>query len=147
TKELVGSMDYMAPEQAAGEEADPVSDIYALGVVLFEMLTGRLPYTGRNEYDVMMKKSREAAPPADDLVREVPPALADLVANCLASRPESRIRSMRVLEVELLRSLDAPPTGRTGAHAAIPRLAGDSNRTGAHAPVPRSPGDSGMSER
>ncbi|PCC67590.1 Protein kinase domain-containing protein [Nannocystis exedens] len=109
---LVGSTAYMAPEQAAGEEADPVSDIYALGTVLFEMLTGRLPYTGRNDYDIMMKKGRQEAPRVDELVRDVPAALADLVARCLAPRPENRIRSMRVLEVDLLRSLDAPAAPR-----------------------------------
>ncbi|MCY1007546.1 serine/threonine-protein kinase [Nannocystis pusilla] len=109
---LVGSTAYMAPEQAAGEEADPVSDIYALGTVLFEMLTGRLPYTGRNDYDIMMKKGRQEAPRVDELVRDVPAALADLVSRCLAPRPENRIRSMRVLEVDLLRSLDAPAAPR-----------------------------------
>jgi len=119
---LVGSTAYMAPEQAAGEEADPVSDIYALGTLLFEMLTGRLPYTGRNDYDIMMKKGRQEAPRVDDLVRDVPAALADLVARCLAPRPENRIRSMRVLEVDLLRSLD-PAAPRTA------RSAGDSDRS------------------
>jgi serine/threonine protein kinase len=119
---LVGSTNYMAPEQAAGEEADPVSDIYALGTVLFEMLTGQLPYTGRNDYDVMMKKGRQEAPRVDELVRDVPPALADLVARCLAPRPEDRIRSMRVLEVELLRSLD-PSAPRSN------RSSGDSDRS------------------
>lgn len=122
TKQLVGSIDYMSPEQAAGEDADPVSDIYALGTVLFEMLTGELPYKGRNEYDLMMKKGREEAPRVDDLVREVPVVLADLVAKCLAPRPENRIRSMRVLEVELLRSLDAPAPARTGAHPPVARV-------------------------
>lgn len=120
---LVGSTAYMAPEQAAGEEADPVSDIYALGTVLFEMLTGRLPYTGRNDYDIMMKKGRQEAPRVDDLVRDVPAALADLVARCLAPRPDNRIRSMRVLEVDLLRSLDpaAPRAARSSS--------GDSDRS------------------
>ncbi|MDC0667263.1 serine/threonine-protein kinase [Nannocystis radixulma] len=122
-EKLVGSTAYMAPEQAAGEEADPVSDIYALGTVLFEMLTGRLPYTGRNDYDIMMKKGRQEAPRVDDLVRDVPAALADLVARCLAPRPENRIRSMRVLEVDLLRSLDAPAAPRPA------RSAGDSDRS------------------
>jgi serine/threonine protein kinase len=103
---LIGSPDYMAPEQAAGEEAKPESDIYALGTMLFEMLTGKLPYTGRNAFDLLMKKGSQEAPRVDSLVREVPAPLADLVALCLAPRPETRIQSMRILEVELLRSLD-----------------------------------------
>lgn len=103
---LVGSPDYMAPEQAAGEEAKPASDIYALGTLLFEMLTRQLPYTGRNAFDILMKKGSQEAPRVDDLVRDVPAPLADLVALCLAPRPENRVKSMRILEVELLRSLD-----------------------------------------
>lgn len=106
---LVGSPDYMAPEQAAGAEAKPESDIYALGTVLYEILTGKLPYSGRNAIDLLMKKGREPAPRVDELVREIPEALADLVAQCIAPRVEERVGSMRILEVELLKSLDDKP--------------------------------------
>lgn len=103
---LIGSPDYMAPEQAAGADANPSSDIYAIGVVLFEMLSGRMPYTGRNAIDVLMKKGGEDAPRVTEFVREVPDGLAEVVAWCLARRPSDRPSSMRVLEVELLRALD-----------------------------------------
>lgn len=140
---MVGSPDYMAPEQAAGEDAAPMTDIYALGTVLFEMLTGQLPYSGRNAFDLLMKKGAQEAPRVDALIREVPAPLADLVAMCLAPKPENRVQSMRVLEVELLRSLDknAPrPTKLTGAQQAVPldlaaRTAADASMSSGQRPV------------
>jgi serine/threonine protein kinase len=62
---IVGSPDYMAPEQAAGTEASPASDIYALGVVLYEMLTGQQPYKGRNAIDVLIQKGGARRGPRD----------------------------------------------------------------------------------
>ena len=119
TQELiVGSPDYMAPEQAAGAEADPASDIYALGSVLFEMLTGRLPFKGRNAIDVLIQKGARDAPRVADIAPDVPEGLSDVIAACLSRRPEDRPKSMRVLEVELLRALDTKPRPVKSAVAA-----------------------------
>ena len=103
---IVGSPDYMAPEQAAGAEANPASDIYALGVVLYEMLTGQQPYKGRNAIDVLIQKGAHDAARVTDIQPDVPEGLADIVAWCLARMPEDRPSSMRTLEVDLLRALD-----------------------------------------
>ena len=118
---IIGSPDYMAPEQAAGAEANPASDIYALGSVLFEMLTGRLPYKGRNAIDVLIQKGARDAPRVTDLAPDVPEALADVVAACLSRRPEDRPPSMRVLEVDMLRALDskAPRPVKSAVAAAL----------------------------
>ena len=127
TQELiVGSPDYMAPEQAAGAEADPASDIYALGSVLFEMLTGRLPFKGRNAIDVLIQKGARDAPRVADIAPDAPEGLSDVIAACLARRPEDRPKSMRVLEVELMRALDTKPRPVKTAVAAA--LAGVSLR-------------------
>ncbi len=115
---IVGSPDYMAPEQAAGAEADPASDIYALGSVLFEMLTGRLPYKGRNAIDVLIQKGARDAPRVADVAPDVPDGLSEVIAACLSRRPEDRPKSMRVLEVELLRGLDSKPRPVKSAVAA-----------------------------
>ncbi len=104
--QIIGAPDYMAPEQAAGAEANEASDIYALGCVLFEMLTGRVPYRGRNAIDVLMKKGASDAPRVTELQRALPEALADVVAWCLSRRPEDRPESMRALELDLMRSID-----------------------------------------
>ena len=112
---VMGSPDYMAPEQAAGAPANAQSDIYALGTILFEMLTGRLPFTGRNAIDVLMKKGGGPAPAVTELRPEVPAPLAEVVARCLARDYERRPASMKALEYELTRALE----GRASAVAAV----------------------------
>lgn len=112
---VMGSPDYMAPEQAAGAPANALSDIYALGTILFEMLTGRLPFTGRNAIDVLMKKGSGPAPAVTELRPEVPPPLAEVVARCLARELDARPATMKALEYELTRALE----GRASAVAAV----------------------------
>ncbi|MBL9102036.1 MAG: protein kinase [Myxococcales bacterium] len=118
---IVGSPDYMAPEQAAGAEANPASDIYALGVVLYEMLTGKRPYSGRNAIDILIQKGAHDAARVTDIQADVPEALADVVAWCLARLPEDRPASMRALEMDLIRALDtsAPRPVRSAVAAAL----------------------------
>jgi serine/threonine protein kinase/tetratricopeptide (TPR) repeat protein len=112
---VMGSPNYMAPEQAAGAPADIKSDIYALGTILFEMLTGRLPFTGRNAIDILMKKGGGPAPRVDELRPEVPPPLTEVVARCLELELDARPESMRALEYELTRAIE----GRASAVAAV----------------------------
>ena len=141
---IIGSPDYMAPEQAAGAEANPASDIYALGSVLFEMLSGRLAYRGRNAIDVLIQKGARDAARVTDFAPDVPEGLADVIAACLSRRPEDRPSSMRVLEVELLRALDtkAPRPVKSAVAAAlagagVPRL--DTSERSANLPLPPPP--------
>ncbi|MBK7826593.1 serine/threonine-protein kinase [Nannocystis sp.] len=141
---IIGSPDYMAPEQAAGAEANPACDIYALGAVLFETLSGRLPYKGRNAIDVLIQKGARDAPRVTDVAPDVPEGLADVIAACLSRRPEERPSSMRVLEVELLRALDskAPRPVKSAVAAAlagagVPRL--DTSERSANLPLPPPP--------
>jgi len=87
---LIGTVEYMAPEQGMSGQTSPAADIYSLGVVLFEALTGRLPHVSSKPFDLLMKKSKEAAPAVDSLVSDAP---ADLVALChemLAVDPAER---------------------------------------------------------
>lgn len=141
---IIGSPDYMAPEQAAGAEANPASDIYALGSVLFEMLTGRLAYKGRNAIDVLIQKGARDATRVTDIAPDVPEGLADVIAACLSRRPEDRPSSMRVLEVELLRALDskAPRPVKSAVAAAlagagVPRV--DASERSGTSPLPPPP--------
>lgn len=112
---IMGSPEYMAPEQGAGLEATVAADIYSVGCIMFKMLTGRLPFVGRNPVDVLMQKGAHTAPRVTEFRPEVPVALADVVARCLERHPGDRPPSMRALEYELTRALD----GRANAVAAV----------------------------
>ena len=103
---IIGTPDYMAPELATGVEANVASDVYALGTILFEMLTGGRPFAGRSAIEVLKKKGAQEPPRADQGHPEIPRALAEVVARCMARRPEDRPESMRVLELDLMRSID-----------------------------------------
>ena len=111
---IIGTPDYMAPEQAAGAEANVASDIYALGCILFEMLCGKRPFSGRNSMDVLRQKGTNEAPRADTFDGAIPGPHADVIAKCLARTPEGRPESMRHLELELMRAQELAERGRSG---------------------------------
>ncbi len=88
-----GTVDYISPEQAQGLPAGPQADIYALGVVLYEMLTGRLPFSGNNAVAVAMKHVAEVPPPPRTFNRQIPPHIEALVLRAMAKDPAQRPRS------------------------------------------------------
>ncbi len=90
---IVGTSAYMSPEQANGEAATPQADLYTLGLVLHEMLTGQVPLVGNGPVATALKRQREAAPPLRGLRPEVPEALEALVARLLEREPAARPRA------------------------------------------------------
>jgi serine/threonine-protein kinase len=88
----MGSPKYMSPEQIRGERVDARSDIYSLGVVMYEMVTGRVPFERENTVKVLMAHMHEQVPPIQS--HDYPPGLAELLMRCLAKRPEDRPSSM-----------------------------------------------------
>jgi eukaryotic-like serine/threonine-protein kinase len=88
-----GTVDYISPEQAQGLPAGPQADIYALGVVLYEMLTARLPFSGNNAVAVAMKHVAETPPPPRSFNRQIPPHIEALVLRAMAKDPHQRPRS------------------------------------------------------
>jgi serine/threonine-protein kinase len=100
---VMGTSYYMSPEQCEGAKTiDGRTDIYALGVVLFEMLTGKLPFGGDNEQEVILKQMTLPAPPARSLVPDVPRALDAIVRRALAKAPAERFPNMMAFGEALL---------------------------------------------
>ncbi|MDT8306023.1 MAG: protein kinase [Anaerolineae bacterium] len=100
---LWGTPHYMAPEQAAGESATPASDVYAIGVILFEMLAGRLPFDAETLPALALKHMQEPPPLISDFNPMVPVQLEQIVRKVLSKEPASRYRTAGQLE-RILRS-------------------------------------------
>jgi hypothetical protein len=98
---LLGTVGYMSPEQVRGEPADHRSDIFALGCVLHEMLTGERPFHGPTPAETMTAILREDPPALSQGSRQISPALDRIVRRCLEKRPEERFQSARDLAFDL----------------------------------------------
>jgi eukaryotic-like serine/threonine-protein kinase len=92
---VLGTAAYLAPEQARGEEAGPRADLYALGVVAYQLISGRLPYEATSLTELALKQQQEEPPTLDTLVAAVSPELADAVAIALALDPRDRYETAR----------------------------------------------------
>ena len=108
TGTVIGTPEYMSPEQAEGKEPDGRSDIYSLGVVLYEALTGRVPFTGDNPISVVNKVINAQPTQVRQLSANAPDWIGSIVERCLAKRPEGRYQSATDLAKELAldKSLD-----------------------------------------
>jgi serine/threonine protein kinase len=98
---LVGTFQYMSPEQMEGKEADARSDIFALGAVLYEMATGKRAFTGKTQASIVAAILAAEPPPITQLQPMTPPALARVVKKCLAKDPDERWQSARDLRTNL----------------------------------------------
>lgn len=85
-----GTVDYIAPEQAQGKPSSPRSDLYSLGITLYEMVTGRLPFTGENAVAIAMQHATAEPPPPRRFNSQIPPQLEALILRTLAKDPERR---------------------------------------------------------
>lgn len=110
---LWGTPHYFAPEQAAGEPTTPASDVYAIGIILFEMLTGRLPFEAETLPALALKHMHEPPPLLTELNPAVPPQLAQIVKKVLSKEPAGRYRTAGQLE-RILRSYQESSQQETG---------------------------------
>lgn len=102
---IVGTPDYISPEQAQGEETGPPADVYSLGILAYELFLGRRPFLGANPFEVIAQHLNKAPPPPAQHWPEVPPALAELLLAMLAKNPAERPKIARVkAALEELRS-------------------------------------------
>ncbi|MCW2964971.1 MAG: serine/threonine protein kinase [Actinomycetia bacterium] len=131
TGTVLGTSDYIAPEQAQGQRVDEHTDVYSLGVVLYEMLTNEVPFPGENFVAVAMRHINEAPPPVRDKRPDVSPRLEAAVQRAMAKRPEDRFQTMTDFCHELEANL-AEAQGETVVAPALPRKARAPRRQGAN---------------
>ncbi len=99
---VVGTIEYMSPEQVRGQQTDARSDIYSLGIVLYEILTGRVPFQSDSEYELMRAQIEVAPLPPRELVPQVPPAMEQVILRALAKQPEARFQTANEFQTALL---------------------------------------------
>ena len=102
--QVIGTPSYMSPEQAAGEPIDHRSDIFSLGIVMYEALTGSRPFAGDNYGEVVHEILTSTPRPVAERRQEIPPGIASMIDKCLAKSPSARISSMHQVR-SMLRSL------------------------------------------
>ena len=108
TSNVMGSVHYTSPEQARGGYSDAKSDIYSLGITLFEMLTGRVPFNGDTTVAIAIKHIQEPMPSPREFVPEIPVSVEKIVLKCTQKSPDNRYQSMSELVEDLKRSLITP---------------------------------------
>ncbi len=103
TGSVLGTAQYISPEQAQGRAVGPQTDIYSLGVVMYEMLTGDPPFTGENPVAVAVKQVNEEPVPPSRINPHIPPALEAVVMKAMAKRPEDRYQSVEDMREDIQR--------------------------------------------
>ncbi|WP_083848922.1 Stk1 family PASTA domain-containing Ser/Thr kinase [Catellicoccus marimammalium] len=107
TSTLLGSVHYLSPEQARGANAIPQSDIYALGIILYELLTGKVPFDGESAVSIALKHFQEEIPSVRKVNPNIPQALENVIFKATAKDPNERYRSVNEMSEDLSTVLSA----------------------------------------
>jgi serine/threonine protein kinase/tetratricopeptide (TPR) repeat protein len=116
---LIGTPEYMSPEQVTGEGEDHRSDIYSLGIILYEMLTGRLPFEGKTPISIAMKHQREIPKSPQELNPQIPDSLVCVILKCMEKKKEMRYQNA----VEILTELNKSEGGRQITSPKVKKIA------------------------
>ncbi|MCB1008600.1 MAG: protein kinase [Acidobacteria bacterium] len=126
--QVMGTVGYMSPEQAMGKPVDHRTDLFAFGCLLYEAATGRKPFTGESDVDVLHAIVREKPTPVEEIAPQIPRALVRTIRRCLAKEPDRRYQSMKDLALELHDMVDewdtlATPSGTVTTGSALSGVA------------------------
>src|SRR5436309_3527550 len=116
---IMGTWHFMAPEQAHGRTTDPRSDLFSLGVILYQLVTGRLPFTGETHLDVVEAVAHHEPPPMARYASQVPPELERIVQKLLAKDPDHRYQSAHEVRTDLDHLIHSPPAPPAPAPRAL----------------------------
>jgi serine/threonine protein kinase len=105
TGNVIGTMEYMSPEQIRGEDTDARSDIYSAGILLYEMLTGRVPFECNSEYELMRRQVEEAPMPPRLFSKEIPLPVEQAIMRSLAKKPAARFHTADEFRTVILQSI------------------------------------------
>lgn len=119
TGALVGTLEYMSPEQALGGELDQRSDLFAVGLIFYELLTGKVPYKADTALASLMKRTQERAVPASQIDNTVPKALSKIVSRCLERDPSMRYQQA----TDILKQLQAWDSNPNISPSVLARMA------------------------
>lgn len=106
TNSVMGSVHYLPPEQANGNGSTLQSDIYSMGILMYELLTGKLPYKGDNAVEIALKHLKESLPPIKEELPDLPQSIANIVKKATAKNPKNRYEDAREFHEDLLTCLD-----------------------------------------
>jgi serine/threonine protein kinase len=135
TGNVIGTMEYMSPEQIRGEDTDARSDIYSAGILLYEMLTGRVPFESTSEYELMRRQVEDAPLPPRSFSKQIPLQVERAIMRSLAKKPSARFQTADEFRAVLLKCIEEatsrlanpsaivqPPPVQ--AHTSMPQVAG-----------------------
>ena len=106
TNSVMGSVHYLPPEQASGKGATIKSDIYSIGIIFYELLTGKLPFKGENAVEIALKQMRNPLPSLKDDYPEIPQSIENIIMKATAKNPKNRYEDARSMHEDLLTALD-----------------------------------------
>ncbi len=106
TNSVMGSVHYLPPEQASGKGSSLQSDIYSMGIVMYELLAGKLPYKGDNAVEIALKHLKEELPSIKDELPNIPQSIENIIIKATAKNPKNRYNDAREMHADLMTCLD-----------------------------------------
>jgi len=133
---VIGTLEYLAPERIRGKQDDPRSDLYSVGVVLYQMLTGRLPFEADSDYDLLTAQIQQQPPRPRDIGVGLPPEVENLLMTALEKDPDRRYADAAAFEAAIAAFLESTRSPKAGSKAG-------GMETRSVAPIPGTPAAAG----